>query len=203
MLGSAVLSTLSTQPVHSWSCSQTTDGRRTAWSASGFAALGLTCVYAVTAAPARTNGFSGSPTLDGLAYLKQAEPGELEALTWLAGRPSKGEVVLEATGGQYSFFGRAATASGIPTVLGWAGHERQWRGSDAAFRDRAADIDAMFNAEDKRQVQGLLAKYGVTYVYVGSLEKAKYAKGALDAFGAMFPAPYQNQSVTIYRVQPN
>lgn len=176
---------------------------RTAWTTVGLVAVVLTCLYAVIAAPARTNGFSGTPTLDGLAYLKQTEPGELEALTWMAGRPSRGEVVLEATGGQYSFFGRVATASGIPTVLGWAGHERQWRGSDAAFRDRAADIDAIFNAEDKDQVQGLLAKYGVTYVYVGSLEKAKYAKNALDAFGAKFPAPYQNQSVTIYRVQPN
>ena len=73
-------------------------------------------------------------TLDGLAALRRFNPSEYEALVWLMDNAvTPGEpppVVLEAVGGQYSAYGRVAANTGLPTVLGWPGHEWQWRGSD-------------------------------------------------------------------------
>lgn len=175
-------------------------GRRM-WTGAVGLVLALCLVYPLAAIPSKTEAFKGPATLDGLAYLGQSQPNELQALRWLANRPADGEVVLEATGNPYSFFGRASTASGIPSVLGWAGHEVQWRGSDAAFRERATDIDTIYNAGDKNAVQSLLDKYRVTYVYVGSLETGKYPGNALEGFRQAFPVAYQNQGVTIYRVR--
>ncbi len=171
------------------------------WRAGVAAVVALCLVYAVTALPNKTAGFAGPPTLDGIGYLAQAAPGELDALRWLADRPAKDEVVLEAAGPQYSLYGRAATVSGIPGVLGWAGHEVQWRGTDAMFRDRPGDIDAIYNAPNKASVTGLLDKYRVTYIYVGNLEASRYPRPALDAFRDVFPIAFTNGTVTIYRVR--
>ena len=156
----------------------------------------------MAAITSKTEAFKGPPTLDGLAYLKQTDPGEVEAMQWLNNQPrTQSMVILEATGGQYSRFGRVASATGIPTVLGWAGHEVQWRGSDRALRGRAEDIDQIYQAPDKRQVLPLLQKYNVNYVYVGSLERGKYPGGALLAFEQVLDAVFKNESVTIYQTR--
>ena len=107
----------------------------------------LALVYPLAALPSKTEAFSGKPTLNGLSHLEVREPWEFDALTWLSQRPTKNEVVLEASGGQYSFYGRASTVSGIPSVLGWAGHEVQWRGNDPTFKQRLDDIEPVAVAE--------------------------------------------------------
>lgn len=160
----------------------------------------LACVYPVTALPAKADGFRGEPTLDGLAHLRKRDPAEAEALGWIAARiPRRGGVVLEATGGQYTHHGRVSGSTGVPTVLGWAGHEVQWRGGDRLLRGRAEDIDRIYLALDKAEVRPLLDKYGVDYVYVGSLERAKYPDPALSAFSGAMEVAFQNTGVTIYR----
>ncbi|MSQ28662.1 MAG: hypothetical protein EXR51_11095 [Dehalococcoidia bacterium] len=148
----------------------------------------------------KTNGFQTTATLDGERYLQDIDPGEAAAIKWLRGqREPRAAVLIEATGGQYSRFARFSSGSGIPSVLGWAGHELQWRGSDAAYRGRAEDIDAVYTAIDKREIVPILRRYGVTYVAVGALEQEKYPGGALSAFGETLPVAYRNDRVTIYR----
>lgn len=177
--------------------------RRTVWRTvvGAFVALGL--VYPLAALPSKTEAFAGKPTLNGLAYLDLREPWEYDALVWLSQRPTRNEVVLEASGGQYSFYGRASTVSGIPSVLGWAGHEVQWRGNDPTFKQRLEDIEGIFLAPDKNTVKGVLERYKITYIYVGSLETAKYPSTVLASFRDVFTVAYQNQGVTIYRVNRN
>lgn len=85
-------------------------------------------------------------------------------------------------------------------MLGWAGHEVQWRGSDRLLRGRAEDIDRIYLSLDKAEVRPLLDKYGVDYVYVGSLERAKYPAPALGAFSGAMEVAFRNDGVTIYRM---
>ena len=150
----------------------------------------------------KTNGFRGPANLDGTASVAARDTGELEAVRWLMQQPDKRSgAVLEATGPEYSQYGRISTDTGIPTVLGWAGHELQWRGSDAAYRNRTGDIDTIYKTADKTRVVPLLKQYGVTYVFVGNLERSKYGP-ELNTFNDAFPVAFKNDSVTIYRV-PN
>ncbi len=162
----------------------------------------LVCLYPIAALPSKTNGLQGEPTLDGLAYARTRDVAEVQAIDWLiANVPSRGSVVLEATGGQYSQYGRVSSATGVPTVLGWAGHEVQWRGNDRLLRGRTEDVDRIYLAMDKAEVKPLLEKYGVTHVYVGRLERAKYPEPPLKAFSGGMDVAFQNDGVSIYKVR--
>ncbi len=73
-----------------------------------------------------------SGTLDGSAYLAQSNPGEAAAVAWLASEAGAGDVIVEAPGCAYQSLGgvpmnRFSAFTGVPTMLGWANHERQWR----------------------------------------------------------------------------
>ena len=108
---------------------------------------------------------------------------------------------MEATGGQYTEYARVATRTGLPNILGWAGHEWQWRGSDKAYVGRAEDIDTIYRSIDRGQVLPLLQKYDATYVYAGHLERNKYGQAALDKFAAFMDTAFKNETTAIYRVR--
>ena len=148
------------------------------WMRLGFGLLGVVvvlgaAVYPVAGTYARKGGFSAAPTLDGLGWLRDRAPGDVGAIEWLNDHAPDGAVVLEAVGDDYSAFGHAriSTFTGLPTVLGWPGHERQW-GHDVG--DRAAEVEAAYAATTAAAAEPLLARYGVRYVVVGPLERADY-----------------------------
>ncbi|MCA9956649.1 MAG: hypothetical protein KC434_18095, partial [Anaerolineales bacterium] len=68
------------------------------------------------------------PTLNGLAQTASFNPDEYAAIMWLRDNVDGTPTIVEAVGGQYSAYGRISASTGIPTLLGWAGHEYQWRG---------------------------------------------------------------------------
>lgn len=172
-----------------------------AWAAVCVVLLAGGAYYAVAATYSKANLFRGEPTLDGLAFARQANPDEAAALDWLEADASGAPVVVEATGGQYSEFARVATRTGLPTILGWAGHERQWRGSDEAYRGREQDIDRIYAGASKDETLNLLHQYNAKYVFVGSLEKQKYGAGITGRLGSFLDVGFQNNSVTIYKVR--
>jgi len=142
------------------------------------------------------------PTLDGAAYVRYRYPEEYRALIWIRGHLlQRDAVVLEATGDPYSFFGRVATFTGHPTILGWGNQESLWRDwTWKVITDRTQDITRIYNEQKKSSVAPLLKKYGIRYVYVGTLEKKKYNSGGLEGFEGEFPVVYRNKDVTVYRV---
>jgi uncharacterized membrane protein len=81
--------------------------------------------------------------------------------------------VLEAVGDDYSAFGHAriSTFTGLPTVLGWPGHERQW-GHDVGTR--AQEVARAYAAPTAAAALPVLRRYGVRYVVVGPLERTDY-----------------------------
>ena len=161
--------------------------------------------------PARAT--DGSPlerqpaTLDGLAWLARYNPAEHEAIMWLRQQAEAVDgpppVVLEAVGGQYSGYGRVSANTGLPTVLGWPGHELQWRGSDHAEPGRREPIvTQIYTATDLSLAGALLDQFNVRYIYVGDLEREKYGPVGLEKFGEALDVAFANDRVTIYRWQP-
>ncbi|MBE2221679.1 MAG: hypothetical protein IAF02_09075 [Anaerolineae bacterium] len=139
-------------------------------------------------------------TLNGLAYIQRYNPGEYEAIMWLRDNIVGSPVIVEAVGGQYSGYGRMSANTGIPTLLGWAGHEYQWRGPgtqepglrDPAVRDIYSQPDWLFTAR-------LLDQYNVSYVVVGNLERDTYGPQVNEKFAGNLDVAFQNESVTIYQ----
>ena len=167
----------------------------------GFIPLFLaSMVYPVLATRNKTGGFAGSPTLDGMAHLERAYGDDLAAIRWLRTNVEGAPVILEATGGSYTYSGRVSVHTGLPTVLGWGGHELQWRGNYEEPGKREPDIETLYNSPDPGQTLSLLDKYDIRYVYVGGLERSTYrvTQPVLDKFESLMDVVYQQGDVTIY-----
>jgi uncharacterized membrane protein len=133
--------------------------------------------------------------LRGLSYFPQDERA---AIAWLNDRAQGQDLVIaEAVGNDYSSASRISAATGVPAVLGWGGHEDQWRGSSKARAGRFEDVNKLYTTTDTTEMNQILAKYGVTYVYVGALERSTYGEAGLAKFKP-FPAVFQSGAVTIY-----
>ncbi len=152
----------------------------------------------------RTGDLDHRPTLDGTIYLAASHPDDYAAVAWLNEEVDGAPVLLEkpGTGGSsYVYEGRISALTGLPTLLGWAGHENQWRGSYEIPSAREPDIETIYNTLDPKAAMTLLEKYDVKYVYVGPLERSAYDPRALEKFGQFMDLVYQNEGVKIYRVR--
>lgn len=172
-----------------------------------FSVLGLMVglVYTLFAVPARARE-NGTPwTLDGAAWLAEAYPDDYAAIHWLNANVEGRHVILEAPGDNhraYVYEGRISALTGLPTVLGWAGHQRQWRGNYNEPAAREQDISVIYSTPHPAEALALLQRYAVEYIYVGRVERAAYPPEGLIKFEAMFPRVYHQQGVSIYRVEP-
>jgi uncharacterized membrane protein len=166
-----------------------------------------------------TDGFAQLIGLDGLAYLRQAHPDEFRAITWLRESTRPDAVVLEAPGCSYGMVGelphnRVSMATGRATILGWEGHEYQWRRGSArdlaTLQKRRELLLRFFQEPGMETVPSVLSTYGISYVFVGTLERTGLGPNcpflrspAAEALGTVLQqigwAPvYQDGAVTIY-----
>ncbi|MBR1369159.1 hypothetical protein RJ53_06500 [Methanocalculus chunghsingensis] len=118
-----------------------------------------------------TYGYT-TQTLDGSAWLQEAHPGDAAAIMYL--RSLDGDLrIVEAVGEGYSYAGRISSFTGIPTILGWQGHELVWRSNeDGWYGRRIADVRSIY--QDSERSLLLLEEYGITHIIVGPLEMERY-----------------------------
>lgn len=162
--------------------------------------LAIALTFPYFAATSRAQEYGEPPTLDGLAQLNLYNPDEYAAILWLRENVTGSPVIVEAVGGQYSGFGRISASTGLPTILGWAGHEYQWRGYDTpepAERDPA--VRQIYTDPNWENTSQLLNRYQVAYIYLGSQEIATYGPTIFDKFANRLEVAYANNSVIIYR----
>ena len=137
-----------------------------------------TCGYFINAT---TNWFTGFPlknkyqTLNATAYLENAIPEDAAAIRFLNKNITGQPTVLEACGDSYKDYdNRVSAMTGLPTVLGWYVHEWLWRNNLQEENERKADVETIYTSTDKTEVQELLNKYHVDYIFIGSCEYQKY-----------------------------
>jgi uncharacterized membrane protein len=139
----------------------------------------------------------GQLSLNGAAAIERYSPEEMDAIRWLSQAPLG--VVAEAVGGSYTGYARVSTFSGQPGVLGWPGHESQWRGGAKEIGTREPDLELLYRANRWDQAIEILQRYNIRYVYVGGFERGKYRVNE-TLFERNLKNVFQNQQVTIYEV---
>ena len=140
-------------------------------------------------------------SLNGLSYLQPFSPSEYEAIMWLRQNITGTPVIVEAVGGQYSDYGRISASTGLPTLLGWAGHEYQWRGSTPEPAERDPAVRQIYSSASWDEIETLLNRYEVDYIYVGSREMATYGAQVREKFAGLLEVAFQSGDVTIYKWQ--
>jgi YYY domain-containing protein len=174
------------------------------------ALIGAATLYPIMATAARTANFSLSRSLDGTAYMS-ADPvdqGDAQAIAWLNAHVTGDAVIVEgAQYDEYTHNGRISAFTGLPTMMGWGGHELQWRYNWLQQPGRVDTIGQRLNAVAKiytdtseQQVLALLHQYSVRYVYVGAAERQLYPSADLERFATFLRTVYHSADVTIYAV---
>lgn len=161
--------------------------------------LGL--VYPVLAFPNKTDNFSpeNGYMLDASAYFARIHPDESAAINWLS--QAKFGVVAEAVGGQYSGFARVSTLSGQPAVLGWPGHEGQWRGGYTEVGSRETDIRTLYETPKWADALAIIERYDIRYIYIGSLEMSTYALN-MEKFEQNLNLGFEQGGIRVFVVSP-
>lgn len=172
--------------------------------------------------PYEKNGhFAVRVGLDGSTWLKTGGltgagmPDDYTAIQWLKNQikadPNFVKPILETSGPDWVDYSRVSTFTGMPTLLGWPGHENQWRAGKGNARAGVFDcgltlakynirppqtgpslqkdepncrlqlIDFLYGTDDVQLAQTLLHEAGVQYVYVGNLEKGTVNRGGTPA----------------------
>ena len=121
--------------------------------------------------PREWRGLDGAKFIDGIA------PDDMAAIEWLSVNAREDDVILEAPGCSYTVnsgvpTGRIAAFTGVPAIIGWTGHEHQWRGGQPELEEeislRVQAVETMF--EDPTALSGF-NRYDVTLLYVGDFER--------------------------------
>lgn len=173
-----------------------------AW-AMAFIVLLLGSLYYSIAAPvSKGELFHKNPSLDGLAFIGINSP-EYRSIAFLNKHANRDSGLLEAvdessyyTKGQ---FGRVSASTGVPTVLGWPGHESQWRNSAGSYVGRQKDVERIYSTLDVEEAKQLLSKYDLTYVYIGPLERKAYGEKGLQKFSTFMELQFHEGTVSIYK----
>ncbi|MFT3890402.1 MAG: DUF2298 domain-containing protein [Anaerolineales bacterium] len=156
--------------------------------------------YPVFSLPNKTDNFKkDNPeqrTLDGAAYLATYMPDDYAAFAFM--RQQEQGIIAEAVGGQYSEYARFATFTGMPTVLGWPGHEGQWR-DYALVGSREQDISELYSTPDWVTTQNIIKNYNIRYIVVGTLERNTYRVNE-EKFNKFLKPIFQQGTTTIFVV---
>lgn len=164
-------------------------------------------IYPVLALRTKTEEFNPSAgrTIDGTAYLATNSPEDYQAIEWLV-EHAQGGVIAEAVGGSYTEYARISTHTGLTTVLGWPGHELQWRGGYEIQGTREQDIANLYTTTSSQEAQEIVRRYAIDYVYVGPLEHQKYQPPSYPPlsdrkFNGFMDLIYESGEVMIFKTR--
>ena len=161
-------------------------------------ALGL--VFPAMAIPTMTVNQT-EPTLDALESTGRFVPDDYAAARWLIENAQGNPVILETPGDQYNAgMSRLSAWTGLPSVVGWHGHEGQWRGNYDIQGPRMTQIEEIYTTGDANRMLELLKELNVRYVIVGPNEQRSYPPAGLAKFEQYLPVAFQQGTVTIYLV---
>lgn len=156
-------------------------------------------LYPILGSFTKTNSFKPyfGFTLDDFDRIIRDDPDEAAAIEFLRTVPNG--VVAEAVGDGYSAYARISAYTGLQAVLGWPGHEAQWRGSYSPQGSRREDIARLYSTARWEEAQTIIAQYDIRYIYVGSLERISLTVNEGKFIDHLNPI-FQQGNVVIYEV---
>ena len=128
-----------------------------------------------------------------------------DAIQWVRSNINGTPVIVEGQGRLYrTLHGRVSIYTGLPTILGWDNHQSQQRGYGHTINSRIEDIDAIYSSREWGDMEHLVQKYNVKYIYIGDIERYFYPEEGLEKFdrviGTDLSLAYSNPGVNIYHV---
>jgi YYY domain-containing protein len=143
-------------------------------------------------------------TLDGAQrMISQDEYAAVMCLNDVVGQDVTGIVVAEASEQAYNpTYGRVGTITGIPILLGWPNHQRQWRGATygSVAGTRQQDLERLYNDMRWESAQEIITRYGIDYIVFGQTERTQYEPLGEEKFQENLELICDFGNAHIYRV---
>ncbi len=126
---------------------------------------------------------------------KSENANEAAAIEFLLTTPDG--IVAEAVGDGYSGYARVSMYTGLQTVLGWPGHESQWRGTSEPQGSRRDDITKLYVTARWDEAQTIIEQYNIRYIYIGIMERVSMPVNE-EKFRLHLKPVFQQGGVVIY-----
>ncbi|MBA3469710.1 MAG: hypothetical protein H0T53_08695, partial [Herpetosiphonaceae bacterium] len=191
---------------------------RLMWAAVTLLLVAGTLVYPLTATQAKVadryvpeapRGLDGMAWMDGAKWNENGEfalAADAAAIRWIRGNIEGTPTVLEASTSPYRWNTRIATWTGLPTVIGWDGHQNQQRApaqGNWIVGHRKDVVQQIYTAFDISTARLLLDEYGIGVIYIGPMERNLYGGSAglaiFEQLGNDWRLVYNQQEVQIYQ----
>ena len=158
-------------------------------------------LYPAFAIPSKANNFQGDPTLDGAAFIQRYQPDLYAVIQWIEQNTPPDAVILEAPGRSYTDDDFISAFTGRPTLLGWGGHELQWRGNYDEPGRREPLIETIYNGRDLDRIPAIVDAFGIQYMIVGPKERERYhiTPAIEKAYLRLWEPVFTSGPYTIYR----
>jgi YYY domain-containing protein len=181
---------------------------RSMWvSRTGITVLAVVAIssfyFPVASAVSKTIDSGLGPNLDSLSFLESRDQEEKDVIERIREMAGAEDVLVEAVaefGGSYTDYGRIAGSTGVPTILGWLGHERQWHGTDEFFADRQGDVETIYTTDDESELRRLIDKYSLTMVVVGPREISTYGNIDMTMFDTLGDRIIEHGEFTVFSI---
>ena len=168
----------------------------------------LIMIYPIFSVRSGFNSLSHYTGIFGMGWLQDQYPDDWAGISWmnqnavckLTDVACVNPVILEADGDSYTDYNRYSTFTGLPTIVGWSVHEWLWRGSYDVVAPRRTDVQEIYTSPDINVTRQLLAKYHITYVIVGILERNKYSTLQETKFSQIGEPVFTQGTTTIYKI---
>ena len=161
--------------------------------------------------------YSGpSKGLGGSEWMAESNSDDWEAINYINNNLSGRKVIAEAVGDSYTSYARISTFTGSVAPMGWKSHEWTWR-LDAKSAKKAIpgqqtetgwsnisaidnEIKTLYETTDPEKAKQIIRKYGIEYVYIGSLERSIYPALNADKFSSFANSVFTSNGSTLYAV---
>lgn len=128
-------------------------------------------------------------TLDGLGFVDRTHAEDRPLVDWLRDQPPTRHILMvEAPGDSFGDAGRLSAMSGVPSLLGWRGHEWLWRGNISPVYARSDQIKAFYLSRSLRQACDFVEAESVTHVAIGTIEHQSFSGLDLSVLEQLGPA---------------
>jgi uncharacterized membrane protein len=142
-------------------------------------------------------------TLDGLGFIRSGRPDDMALIDWLRAQPpGRHMLMVEAPGDSFTQTSRLSALSGVPTFVGWRGHEWLWRGDVTGPYRRFGQVAAFYNARSQKDACAFVKANGVTHVAIGTIERENFKGLNEGIFKKLGPIVVQSGNAMLIEVNP-
>ena len=143
-----------------------------------------------------------------------------DCIDWFNQNVKGSPVICEGYGVSYKDYNIVSAYTGLPTVIGWEGHEWLWRFKGVINKEkdilesdpdndvwktylfpRHADVDIIYMSEDVDEIKEVIDKYNIEYIVLGNIEYKIYDLDNTETLLKLCDVAFSSENLNVFKVK--